>query len=516
MCSPNLRLHPLRASCSAPLPVRFTNPFCYEPHPLCLWAADEVRHFLALHDEWAHELARGKMFGVLVAVPADVPAGAERNALCFLAAFSGLLDGRNDIPFFVPPIYDLLAPGGHFQQEQTVISGLNERIRALEGEGCADSVSERCTRGQRKAVAALRQERRSRSAALQDWLFNQFVCRNARGEQKCVTQIFKDFYRETMLRAENYERNAQTHHIPSGTGECCAPKLLQYAYAHRLRPLCMAEFWVGASPREEVRHDGQFYPACNKKCRPLLRFMLQGLDVEVSFLERRDAELLSRVAVVYEDADVMAVDKPCGLLSVPSRDTQVSVVDWLWQRGADASPVHRLDQDTSGLLLIAKSKEALRCLHRQFVEHAVRKRYVAVLDGEVARASGTVALPLRKDPNDAPRQVVDFARGKQSVTRYEVVGPEPVADAAAAPRTRVFFYPETGRTHQLRVHAAHAEGIGCPIVGDRLYGLRPPASVQPSTYRSLLAPRLMLHAASIDFVHPSTGRPVHIECPVPF
>ena len=513
-------LHPLLPSADGErcLPPRqFTNPFCYEPHPLCVAAADEVKAYLQQHEEWADEIAGGKMFGVLVVEQPD----ADEGQYAYLAAFSGLLDGQNNLPFFVPPVYDLLAPDGHFQQEQACISALNAQIRDMEDRGDMDSTPFAYTRRERRSISALKDERRNRSIALQAWLFDQYVCLNARGERKTVTQIFLDYYREKMLHPEHFEENARRHHIPSGTGECCAPKLLQYAYQHGLRPLCMAEWWMGASPKEEVRYSGHFYPSCSKKCRPLLHFMLQGMDVEESFLERHNRELLSNIAVLYEDDDLMVINKPAGLLSVPGRDAQVSVIDWLHEREAEAdhaaryAPAHRLDQDTSGILLIAKHADALRNLQEQFIRHKVKKQYTALLDGQPTLTSGTIDLPLRKDPNDSPRQMVDYERGKASRTRYEVVDVQRASADADAAVTRISFFPETGRTHQLRMHAAHADGLACPIVGDKLYGRQQPF-FSPSNYQSLLLPRLMLHATSIRFYHPVSGEPMHIDCPCPF
>ena len=504
-----LRIHKLNTDAYGELPQQFTNPFCYEPHPLCVAAAELLKAELCKHAEWMEDAQKGKMFGVLV-----VEGG-------FLAAFSGFLNRQNNIDYFVPPIFDLLDPTGYFQQEQAEITKITKAIQTIEGENNMDLNPKDFSRRERVNISALKRQRHQRSELLQDWLFEQYICKNAWGDEKTITQIFKDFYRETMLHKEHYEENERKHHIPSGSGECCAPKLLQYAYTHDLKPLCMAEFWIGASPKDEVRYEGQFYPACSKKCRPLLHFMLKGLEVEESFLDRHNRELLNLVEVLYEDDVLLVVNKPSGLLSVPSRDTQASVVDWLHQIHsqrltdagspyplADSAPVHRLDQDTSGVLIIAKSHDALRNLQAQFYHHEVRKTYIALLDGCPSQCSGIINLPLRKDPIDLPRQMVDYEHGKPSLTRYEVLNTE-------EGWTRVAFYPETGRTHQLRMHAAHHDGLGCPIVGDKLYGRRR-NFVTPSSYQSLLGQRLMLHAFSIDFQHPTTGQSVHIECPAPF
>ena len=491
----------------------FTNPFCYEPHPLCIAAAEEVKTYLAQHPEWSEEISRGKMFGVLVVsnngVTTPPPCGEAGRGSAFLAAFSGLLDGKNDLPYFVPPIYDLLEPSGHFQQEQNEITAINHRIQELEHSGSVNQSPQAYSPEERRLIVSLRHERRERSIALQDWLFDQFVCLNAKGEKATVTHIFLNYYREKMLHLERFETNAKTHHIPSGTGECCAPKLLQYAYQHGLQPLYIAEWWMGASPKDEVRHDGQFYPACSKKCGPLLHFMLQGLRVEESFLERHNSELLQQIRILYEDETLLVIDKPSGLLSVPGRDRQVSVLDWVALHTTTTSssffPAHRLDQDTSGVLILAKNKEALASLQEQFHQHKVRKKYIALLDGAPKEKEGTIVLPLAKDPNDPPRQRVDYEHGKRSVTKYRVLEQNQATKEESDYSCRVEFYPETGRTHQLRVHAAHADGLNCPIVGDKLYGRR-----------VFTSPRLMLHAAEIDFVHPVTGQPMHIESSCPF
>lgn len=531
------RLHWLNTEYDGELPGQFTNPFCYEPHPLCIEAAKEVQAELHKHADWMADASHGKMFGVMIVSGEgchQVNAEHQAKGVWFLAAFSGLLNRQNDIDYFVPPIYDILDSTGHFQQEQAEISKMSEEIRRLEGDGNMDSHPEDYTRLERVAISALKRLRKQRSETLQDWLFNQYTCMNALGEEKIIAQIFKDFYREKMLNKEDYEENERKHHIPSGSGECCAPKLLQYAYKHHLHPLSMAEFWIGKPPKDEVRHHGQFYPACTKKCRPLLHFMLKGLNVEESFLDRHNRELLNQVDILYEDEDIVVINKPSGLLSVPSRDTQASVIDWARMRYPDISraaeqyqanypaPVHRLDQDTSGVLIVAKNRESLRNMQYQFYCHKVHKTYLALLDGRPEHDSGTITLPLRKDSIDAPRQVVDYEHGKNCVTRYEVLdvlpreheGDDYISHEEAF-ITRVAFYPETGRTHQLRMHAAHQDGLGCPIIGDKLYGKKR-MFVHPSNYQSLLWPRLMLHASSIEFAHPITQQPMRIECPPPF
>lgn len=475
-------------------PRQFTNPFAYEPHPLVREAVDGVRRHLASHPEWAEELSHGKMFGVLVVRAEEdgdgIPPRGGGHSLYYIAAFSGLFRGTNRIPFFVPPIFDLLPGDGHFQREQREIERLTRRIAA-------------CGRGEE--AERLRAERRERSARLQDWLFGQFECLNAEGGRRDVLRIFSDYYRAHALRPEAYERNARTHHIPGGTGECCAPKLLQYAYLHRLRPLCMGEFWVGNGAAGLVRHDGQFYPACESKCRPLLDFMLRGLDVEADKAADASARRLGDVRIVYGDETFLALSKPSGVLSVPGRVAgELSVIDWLRQKGERFYfPAHRLDRDTSGLLLVARDRDTYSRLQLAFRQHEVRKGYTALLLGDCRRpAEGEVRLPLGPDPDHRPCQRVDREHGKQAVTRYRL-GRKFERDGRIY--TEVTFRPTTGRTHQLRVHAAHPDGLGCPIAGDPLYGVPDP-----------LHPSLCLHAGELEFRHPSTGHPMRLSLPAPF
>lgn len=295
---------------------------------------------------------------------------------------------------------------------------------------------------------------------------------NARGERRDLLQIFGSV-------------------PPSGSGECCEPKLLQYAYNHGLRPISMAMMWWGESPRQEVRHEGQYYPACNKRCKPILRWMMQGLDVEPNPLEQPTSHQLE---IIYEDEALCVVMKPAGMLSVPGKSGRESVEQIMRQRYPQAACpliVHRLDMATSGLLIITKTMEAYLDLQAQFTRHEVRKRYVAVLSRDLDTPSGRVALPLRPDLDDRPRQVVDEVYGREAVSDYEQVG-----------HRRVHLYPLTGRTHQLRLHCAHPSGLGNPILGDELYGMK--------------ADRLYLHAEQISFRHPSTGKMVTFTAKAPF
>ena len=461
-------IHPLRTD--IPKPERFTYPFCYEPHPLAVAAAEEVQRELA-----KMELTEGKMFGVLVV--------ETENGYRFLAAYSGLLEGKNDWDYFVPPVYDAQQPDGHFKKMEREISKINLELKTES----VDSLE-------------LRTERRKHlSEDLQLWLFHQYQFLNARGEKRNLVDVWQDYHCSAKIR-RRYPLP------PGGTGDCCAPKLLQYAYLHSLKPVCMAEFWWGPSPKSEVRHHGQFYPACRGKCKPVLTWMLQGLDVDPNPEEAGFPRLVPEV--VYEDGDMAVLNKPSGMLSIPGRLEDYSVATWAQRRWAGAMLVHRLDMWTSGLIVVAKNKEAHLHLQEQFVKHTIKKRYIAVLDGmapppEPAGAKGRIELPLLRDPMNRPRQVVDYHRGKTAVTEYEVL-------QSLSDRTLVALYPHTGRTHQLRVHCAHEDGLGCPIHGDELYGRA------KQTLGGAAEERLMLHADRLELTHPSTGERMHFELPYPF
>ena len=424
---------------------------------MCQLAAKEVQKEIARINP-----QEGKMFGVLV-VEMDDGRGKREDGRCkteegrcktlgFLAAYSGLLEGRNDWPYFVPPVYDAQQPDGYFKTQERIIS-------------------------QTSAISP--QTSKEMSQELQTWLFHQYQLLNARGEVKDLVDIWQDYYDKPKLRKK-------FPMPPGGTGDCCAPKLLQYAYQHGLKPVCMAEFWWGESTKTELRQHLNYYPACRGKCKPILTWMLQGLEVdpdpELSSFQQMD------IPVVYEDEWLVVVDKPSGMLSVPGRIEQYSVETVMQERYPGSMVAHRLDMGTSGLLIIAKSQEVYRPLQEQFVKHQVKKKYLAMLDGrsKMEDGRGRIELPIRPDPMNRPRQVVDMEHGKRAVTDYEFISPNIVA-----------LYPQTGRTHQLRIHCAHPDGLGRPIVGDELYGTK--------------GERLMLHAAEIWFRHPITGVPMHIE-----
>ena len=466
-------LHPLpKGTEGIPLPRQFTYPFRYFPHPLCVAAAEEMkprcRELLKTENS-------GKMFGVLI-----VEKNGERY---YLAAFSGLIAGSYQQDGFVPPVYNLQNPQGYFKQEEAEITAINHRIQ------------------QGEDTPKLRTERRQRSIALQQWLFHQFNFLNAKGTQQNLLDIFRN--QSPILTAEEYfnktaepqkAKNAGLQRIPSGAGECCAPKLLQYAYQHELRPRCMAEFWLGPSPKDELRIDGGYYPACQAKCKPILGHMLQGLDVEENPMLKHSRAVAAQMEYIYEDEDIAVVFKPAGLLTTPGKDDVPTLLDLVRERHPAAINAHRLDMDTSGLMIFALNETAYKHLQQQFHRQTVKKEYVALLDDTPnphLPAEGTISLPLLPNPFDRPRQTVNYEHGKRAVTHYKILG-----------ENRVHFYPQTGRTHQLRVHAAHPDGLGCPIQGDPLYGTP--------------ADRLYLHAQTLTFIHPRTGETLTFSKPANF
>ena len=673
-------LHTLNVS--IPSPRQFTYPFCYDVDPLAEAASRELQRYIADADLMSTEKGCGKMFGVLVVEYEDESGALQRG---FLAAYSGLLGGRNDWPYFVPPVFDAQQPDGHFKCTEREISAINREILAIErdpeylqsvaqreetmkrlqtevdafkaevdaakarrdarrksGEPLSEEEQAEMIREsqfmkaelrrRRKAMEqanstlhiphstflkSLQRKRKQMSDELQRWLFSAYRMLNAKGEERDLIDIFREY----------------THAMPpAGAGDCCAPKLLQYAYLHHLRPVCMAEFWWGESPASEIRHHLHYYPACRSKCLPILTHMLKGLDVAPNPLAQKRHTAEPRV--LYADEYIMVVDKPAGMLSVPGKaDDQpvVSVEEYFASVGGAGIPActtasnlsasnqskynsqcrgqesprllqmptnsqltteqfligeadnscsgkrlyepsaklkiqnskflkaaHRLDMDTSGLLVLARTEQAYVELQRQFASRETVKRYEAVLSGvpkhivgsygipAVAIAnscshlysygqglrqecrsllrlepfaiqfakysSGCISLPLIADINDRPRQRVDMEHGKPALTLYNIVEVRAVdANTAVActtkkvdkGRTLVHLYPKTGRTHQLRVHCAHSLGLACPILGDPLYGIE-------------RADRMYLHAAELTFRHPVTGEPMHFLSPSGF
>ena len=521
------------------LPRLFTYPFHYTPHPLCVMAAGEVQAYINKQTRWKEELDKGKMFGVLIVRTSNGQTG-------YLAAFSGNLCGSNSHSFFVPPVYDLLKPDGFFKIEEEQISAINHQIGQLqncdrylelqqkmerETASSQQALSEarkglkaaKEKREQRRLhrpneneqvamiresqyqkaefkrlerywkeqiseiktelesfssqIEALKAERRNRSAALQQKLFQQFNFLNAKGETKNLCAIFEETVQKTP---------------PAGAGECAAPKLLQYAYLSGLSPIAMAEFWWGESPKTEIRHHGYYYPSCRGKCEPILRHMLQGLNVEPAPSERYSLSQ-NMPEILFEDQWLLVLHKPEGVLSVPGKSEEQSIYSLLRARYPEATGplvVHRLDMATSGLLLAAKTQEVHRHLQAQFENRSIKKRYIALLDGILPEEEGVIDLPICPDYLDRPRQMVNEELGKTAITRYQVMDRK-------NGQTRIAFFPLTGRTHQLRVHAAHPLGLNCPIVGDELYGRK--------------AERLYLHAEYLEFIHPVSGQRMVIE-----
>ena len=593
-------LHAL--STSIPSPRQFTYPFCYDVDPLAEAASEELQHYIATTGLMSAKKGCGKMFGVLVVEYKDEEGALQRG---FLAAYSGLLGGRNDWQYFVPPVFDAQQPDGHFKRTEREISAINREISAIEhdpqymqsvaqheemtkrlqaeveafkvevdaakarrdarrksGEPLSEEEQAEMVREsqfmkaelrrRRKAMEqaesafhnphatllkSLQRKRKQMSDELQRWLFAAYRMLNAKGEERDLIDIFREY----------------THAMPpAGAGDCCAPKLLQYAYQHRLRPVCMAEFWWGESPASEIRHHLHYYPACRSKCLPILTHMLNGLDVAPNPLAQKRHTVEPRV--LYADEYILVVDKPAGMLSVPGKaddSASVSVEEYFannsklkTQNSKFLKAAHRLDMDTSGLLVLARTEQAYVELQRQFASRETVKRYEAVLSGvpkhttphstfrsdvpepitqnskfKIQNSSKqpdgcleAISLPLIADINDRPRQRVDMEHGKPALTLYNIVEVRAAdANTAVAYTTKkadksltlVHLYPKTGRTHQLRVHCAHPQGLACPILGDPLYG----------TER---ADRMYLHAAELTFRHPITGEPMHFLSPSGF
>lgn len=570
------RLHPLHHS-AVPDPVRMNNPFCYTPHSLCTEAAAAVQHYLDATPQLMAQERQGKMFGVLVVRTAT----GERG---FVAAYSGLLSGRNNWPWFVPPVFDAQQPDGHFKVSERHISHLNHLIASTEQSEAYrqaqatlatvehDAEAQLCEarealrrrkalRDQRRQEAltgtpltaaeqqamvresqydkaelrrikkhlsdntmvarqvlseyedqlkTLRDDRRRESEALQQWLFTQYKVCNARGETRTLLDLFAE----------------ETGQLPpAGAGDCCAPKLLQYAYKHGLQPLAIAEFWWGPPSNDYLRQPGHYYPACQSKCRPILPFMLQGLDVEPDRSAERTHDMPT---VLYADDSIVVIDKPAGMLSVPGKDgNRLSAEQFVRQQfnipAEVTAVVHRLDMDTSGLLVFARTQAAQRALQQQFLERTVKKRYEALLSWQTVGdgARNIISLPLRPDIENRPRQMVDKLHGKTAITCFEL------GEVLPNGCQRVSLWPLTGRTHQLRVHCMHPEGLCNPIAGDPLYIQYASSSDTESTVCAdtedaicadiLPNPgRLCLHAAQLTFVHPVTGKTMTFNSVVPF
>ena len=509
----------------------FTDPFRYFPDPLVKYAADLLMHDIKCSEELHEAFSEGKMLGVLVVTD-------QMGRTGYLAGFSGNAGGRSNIDGFVPPVYDLLDPSGHFRMREAEISGLNRQIRILEDseelsmledeinglrrmmedeislqkarmeilkrqrdeirreEADSNGYPELIRQSQhekaelkrirtrweerirevqeradsfRKDIKELKNKRAGMSDELQKWIFTRYIVHNICGEEKTIWEIFTE----------------QGIVPPGGTGECAAPKLLEHAFRNNLKPVAMGEFWYGTSPVTAVRTEGHFYPSCTSKCGPLLRFMLKGMKIHI------EGPIEDVPEIIYDDDSITVIEKPSGIPSVPGLDGRLSAYDILKETYSGLETVHRLDMDTSGILIFAKSRKAAADLQSQFESHTIRKTYIARLsyagEGKELKKddTGHIDLPLSPDYDERPRQKADITDGKPAKTAYAVTSVN--KDGSID----VTFNPLNGRTHQLRVHSAHILGLGHPIVGDLLYGGAP-------------AERLMLHAQSITFLHPET------------
>ena len=533
------------------LPEKFTFPFYYEPHELSILASNELQSYLETQTNFEHNfglrenkegLVIGKMFGVLVCQNLA-------GELGYLWAFSGKLANGNHHEYFVPTIFDMLQKDGFYKIEEETVNIINREIERLEqAENYLKAIeniktinlqaekdiqnqkerikSEKINRDEKRLIAeqnldfesykavqkelseaskqesillkqmtkywniqkenakneldilvseivVLKELRKQKSSTLQQKLFDAYSFLNQFGERKSIGEIFNN-------------------NPPAGAGECAAPKLLHYAFENDLKPIAMAEFWWGKAPNSEIRKHKQFYPACKSKCEPILMtHMLQGLDMEANPFEENPAEG-KEIKIVYEDEVLLVINKPAEFLSVPGKQIQDSVYQRIKEMYPEATGpliVHRLDMSTSGLLLIAKDEETYVKLQSQFIKRTIKKRYVALLDGVLKEKEGFIDLPLRVDLDDRPRQLVCFEHGKQAQTKWEVI-------EVKNNKTRVYFYPISGRTHQLRVHASHELGLKTPIVGDDLYGAK--------------SNRLHLHAEQLIFTHPVTQQIITI------
>ncbi|WP_076408271.1 RluA family pseudouridine synthase [Shewanella sp. UCD-KL12] len=575
MYSPEDCFTPFKAPTSEfTLPERFTFPFYYEPHPLCLLAASELQQHLQTQNEWQHDFglceakglglheandltldagatgALGKMFGVLLVKN-------SRGELGYLSAFSGKLADQNLLPHFVPPVFDMLAEGSFFPPEQAKINLINAEINTLKADPelaqresiLADEtllaqeqiaahralmIENRKHRKQQRAagesldeaalkqlgiqmsresvqdknqlktlnhywderlsdaksslerlsgrLTELKQQRKTMSAALQQRLFDEYCFLNIKGELQSLGEIFK----------------GTVHKIPpAGSGECAAPKLLHFAFKNGMTPLAMAEFWWGVAPKSEIRQHRNFYGACQGKCQPILGHMLDGLPTDENPLLSNPAAG-KQLDIIYQDDDMLVINKPAEFLSVPGKNIEDSVysrIKLMFPKATGPLIVHRLDMSTSGLMVIALNKASNKSLQKQFISRTVKKRYVALLTGELNQDEGVITLPLRGDFDDRPRQLVCFEHGKPAQTRWQVI-------ERKNKQTKVYLYPKTGRTHQLRVHSAHSDGLNMPILGDDLYGKK--------------TNRLHLHAELLALNHPITKEPMSFQVDADF
>ncbi|WP_282114348.1 RluA family pseudouridine synthase [Pseudoalteromonas arctica] len=530
---------------SLALPEKFTFPFYYEPQPLAVAATKQLQQQLETLTHLKAENA-GKMFGVLVVQN-------TKQQLGFLSAYSGQIEGDKGNISFVPPVSSMQLQDDSYLAQSKIINDINAQIEQLENSEQLHEVNSKLDdatqsyqqallaqqavmqagRQQRKIqrtegelelsesdfeqlknklagqsivekkqllalkaywqniieslqqthinisdeIAHLKKRRKTLSKSLQKKLFAQYQFLNANGETTDLNAIFAAL---------------PEHTPPSGAGDCAAPKLLQYAYKHGLKPLAMAEFWWGAAPKSAIRQHKNYYPSCYSKCQPILGHMLKGLNVEDNPLLINPAQGKD-LSIVYKDDDLLVVNKPAEFLSVPGVNIDDSVYMRIKTQFPEASGpliVHRLDMSTSGLLMIALNKRVHKALQKQFIERTIDKRYVALVNGNVAEDSGVIDLPLVLDFDDKPRQMVCYKHGKPSLTTWQVLERNNNI-------TRLQLYPKTGRTHQLRVHCAHSLGLNMPIIGDTHYGQK--------------ADRLHLHAEYLAFTHPITLKRLEFE-----
>lgn len=540
-------------------PSNFTFPFYYNPHPLSKIAAEELQAYLITQTDFHHNfglkneqegLVIGKMFGVLVV-------RCHNGELGYLAAFSGKLAGKNHHEHFVPPVFDILSEESFFLKEEESINSLNRIIETLEAnpeiadlqnqirskQGLFDhriqslkfqikeaKITRKVIRETNASLPAealknllnglnrqsqeeqlqlkllkkektarifllqeqlnlllseineLKEKRKNKSAALQQKIFEKYTFLNISQKTKSLHAIFL---------------HTADKKPPAGAGECAAPKLLQYAFLHKLTPVCMAEFWWGASPASEIKLHGNYYPACRGKCEPILNHMLEGIETDPNPMLENPA-VGKELEIVYEDDVLLVINKPAEFLSVPGKTISDSVYSRISKKFPEFTGpliVHRLDMSTSGIMLLAKNKDVHRYLQRQFIKRTVKKRYLAILEGIIEKENGVIDLPLRVDLNDRPRQLVCYEHGKTARTEWKKI-------KQVENKTYIYFYPVTGRTHQLRVHAAHYMGLNTPIAGDDLYGTK--------------GERLFLHAEYIEFIHPVSKKMMSIEIKADF
>ncbi len=468
------------------------SPYLYHPQPSSKRAADAVLSHISSNPEWRKLFSQGKMLGVLI---------YSREPFKYICAYSGVINGLKDPDhFFVPPIYDLQNPEDFYLQKDTEITAINHEIKALEEflEDCEAKQQKNKTtkeqnnpktKEQNNQITLLKQKRKALSLSLQQEIFEHFSFADSQGRYKNIVQIFSE---------------AKRGLPPGGSGECAAPRLLQYAYLHNQEPLELAEFWYGASPKTIQRIHGQFYPSCIEKCSPILKYMTDGIAAGQA-PAAEDPRPVGPMNILYEDEHLLAVEKPAGVLSVPGKVAGESIETRLHELYPEVKGpmlVHRLDQATSGILLAAKNAQVHKLLQQDFETRAIHKEYLAWIEGKLPSKSGVIDLPICPNPDDRPRQIVDFLFGKKATTLYSSLLSElaRVEHRVTTPNsTLIKLTPLTGRTHQLRLHCASPFGLGHSIIGDTIYGGKPYS-------------RLLLHAYTLTFTHPITGETISLKC----